>query len=76
MLICAHFLLYVLFNVNFTLGMINITEGSVNWNTTVFRRSNVTYEMIVKVEMSDRDPSWGGLQIVLLEHIPPVISVE
>lgn len=56
--------------------MINVTEGSVNWNTTVFRRSNVTYEIIVKVEMSDRDPSWGGLQIVLLEHIPPIISVE
>ncbi|GIY29651.1 polycystic kidney disease protein 1-like 2 [Caerostris darwini] len=57
-------------------GMINVTESYVNWNTTVFRRSNVTYEMILKLEMSDRDPSWGGLQIVLLEHIPPIISVE
>lgn len=60
----------------FVSGMINVTEGFVNWNTTVFRRSNVTYEIIVKLEMPDRDSCWGGLQIVLLEHIPPIISVE
>ncbi|XP_023225224.1 uncharacterized protein LOC111626157 [Centruroides sculpturatus] len=57
-------------------GRINVTDSYLEWDTTVFRKTNITYEIIVKVELPDRDASWGGIQIVLLEHVPPAIAVR
>lgn len=56
-------------------GKINITENEVEWNTTVFRKAGVTYEVIIKITPvePDRKTSWGALQIILLKSSPPVI---
>jgi hypothetical protein len=52
-----------------------VTGGEVEWNTTVFRRPGLTYEIVVQIIPPDRAPSWGALQLVLLQRKPPSIVV-
>lgn len=57
-------------------GMINIVGGTVEWDTRVFYAPAMTYEIIVRIDSPDRDPSWTGIQLVLLERKPPSIQVK
>ncbi|CAN8002730.1 unnamed protein product, partial [Ixodes hexagonus] len=57
-------------------GLVNISGGSLEWSTIVFYKPNVTYEILAKLEKSDRPPSWGAIQLVLMEKVPPSISVQ
>lgn len=57
-------------------GRINITGGELEWSTIVFYKPNVTYEILAKLEKPDRPPSWGAIQLVLMEKVPPSISVQ
>ncbi|RWS14806.1 polycystic kidney disease protein 1-like protein 2-like protein [Dinothrombium tinctorium] len=57
-------------------GIINETSRFVDWNTTVFFKPGVTYEIIVRLDPPDREPSWAGIQLVLMERSPPSITVR
>ena len=57
-------------------GRISITGGSVTWNTKVFFAPAMTYEIIVRIDPPDREPSWSGIQLHLLERSPPSIKVK
>jgi hypothetical protein len=57
-------------------GRINMTGGEVNWNTKVFFAPAMTYEIIVRIDPPDREPSWTGIQLFLLERSPPSIKVK
>ncbi|CAN8007810.1 unnamed protein product, partial [Ixodes pacificus] len=57
-------------------GLVNISGGALEWSTIVFYKPNVTYEILAKLEKPDRPPSWGAIQLVLMEKVPPSISVQ
>lgn len=57
-------------------GRIKVLGGEIDWNTTVFQMPGVTYELIVRIDPPDREPSWSGIQLVLLERKPPSIQVR
>lgn len=57
-------------------GIISVSGGTVEWDTRVFYSPAMTYEIIVRIDSSDRDPSWTGIQLVLLERKPPSIQVK
>lgn len=56
-------------------GRINIDTDYIDWDTTNFYAPALTYEIIVRIDPPDRDPSWTGIQLVLLERSPPSITV-
>lgn len=58
------------------LGRINITTDEIDWNTTYFRKPDLTYEIVVQIIPLDREPSWGALQLVLLKTKPPSVVVQ
>lgn len=57
-------------------GKLAVEGGSVVWNTTSFMKANETYEIVSKLELSDRAPSWGAIRVVLLDYSPPAITVR
>lgn len=57
-------------------GRINITVDEIEWNTTFFRKPDLTYEIVVQLIPPDREPSWGALQLVLLKEKPPSVVVQ
>ncbi|XP_064478806.1 uncharacterized protein LOC135392080 [Ornithodoros turicata] len=57
-------------------GRVNITGGALEWSTILFYKPNATYEVLAKIEKDDRPPSWGAVQVVLMEKVPPSISVR
>ncbi|RWS31890.1 polycystic kidney disease protein 1-like protein 2-like protein [Leptotrombidium deliense] len=57
-------------------GIINITGGEVVWNTTYFYKPGMTYEVIVRIDPPDRESSWAGIQLVLMERSPPSLTVK
>ena len=56
-------------------GRIDIDTDYIDWDTTNFYAPAQTYEIIVRIDPPDRDPSWTGIQLVLLERSPPSIMV-
>lgn len=56
-------------------GRIDIDTDFIDWDTTNFYAPAQTYEIIVRIDPPDRDPSWTGIQLVLLERSPPSITV-
>ena len=55
-------------------GIIDIKEGSINWSTSLFSKPG-NYEILTRINPFDRDPSWTGIQLVLLKRSPPSITV-
>lgn len=57
-------------------GRIKVNSSGIDWVTSVFYKAGFTYEILIRIDPPDRNQSWSGIQLVLLEQIPPSITIQ